>query len=195
MIVLRIISIIVILILHPAPVFSGNFSFSRLKTPFGNTIEYSNSYSIFCSNRLFDNWNKTEVRNIKKWYFYKKHIIGEYENGNRTSYFIFNDANGDVNTYEEKTKFDDTLKEQGLVPIIWNRQFDSFNGVIYNRDDGFFRHFNETNCLIIGIFLFYVFNCLLITKFNLKKKINKVNTFILILIVIRVILDLVPYSI
>lgn len=80
-------------------------------------------------------WNhNTELSSLRKWYFYKNHIIGEYEhltnNKYVTGYFILNELNGNLKTYDDTNLFENDLKNQQLTPQFWTRWYSDHYEVI-----------------------------------------------------------------
>lgn len=68
-----------------------------------------------------------DLRDLTKWYFYKNHIIGEYRpdinDDLETTYFILNELNGDLKTYNDSSLFENDLRRLELVPVFWTRWY------------------------------------------------------------------------
>ena len=71
---------------------------------------------------LLTSTNK-ELSSLTRWYFYNNHIIGEYDTFINpeyvTAYFILNETNGDLKTYNNKELFEIDLRTYDLQPIFW----------------------------------------------------------------------------
>jgi len=71
--------------------------------------------------------NGDKYKNIKKWYFYKNHIIGTsiqfvgtYDE-RLTCYFIMNELNNQVLAFDEEDAWYKYRSEHGLIPAYWTR--------------------------------------------------------------------------
>lgn len=91
-------------------------------TPNGSQL-YDPGDAIYLSKNLAN----TDLSHLTKWYFYKDHIIGEYRpdiNKNaKTAYFILNELNGDLKTYNDTSLLECDLRSQELVPVFWTRWY------------------------------------------------------------------------
>jgi len=92
--------------------------------------------------RLWTNKND-ELAHLKKWYFYNEHIMGEYRpdinDYSEIAYFILNELNGDLKTYNTKELFSKAIRTQQLEPIFWTRWYHD--------------HFT----FVLGIYLLWIF--------------------------------------
>jgi len=176
---------------------ASNLSSWLQETPFGNMIEYSGNgtYSLFCENRSLENWRKTGVDNIGKWYFYKENIIGNYYSGNKINWFIFNEKTVEVATFINELEFKLKLEQHRLIPILWTRWYSSSWGYIVNSNTGLLNDLNQSfiNIMLIVLTIYIVLSFFL-TKFKLSRKINKVNILIVCILLLRIFLDVFPQS-
>jgi hypothetical protein len=76
---------------------------------------------------LWTNHTNIELWDLTKWYFYKDHIIGEYQkrinDKSITAYFILNELNGELKTYNNKDLFEKYIQANKLKPIFWTRWY------------------------------------------------------------------------
>lgn len=78
--------------------------------------------------------NMDEYKNIRKWYFYKNHIIGtriqfvQTSNERHTCYLIINELNNKVLEFDEEEAWYQYRSEHELLPAYWTRWFsDNWN--------------------------------------------------------------------
>ncbi|UTW64781.1 hypothetical protein KFE94_08770 [bacterium SCSIO 12643] len=83
-------------------------------------------------NSISDNWGpKTLIvqdsfvlQGLKEWYFYESYIIGtygpDYDENNR-SFFIYNEINHQLDTFNLETDWSSAINRNGLQPSIWTR--------------------------------------------------------------------------
>ncbi|HSY61649.1 MAG TPA: hypothetical protein VK796_07215 [Cytophaga sp.] len=76
---------------------------------------------------LWINHTNAQVSNLSKWYFYSNHIIGEYDTfinpEYKTAYFILNELNGELKTYNSKELFEKDIQVKELKPLFWTRWY------------------------------------------------------------------------
>ena len=85
-------------------------------------------------------------------YLSKNHIIGEYRlniNDDEAAYFILNEMNGKLKTYNNKQLYDIDLRTQEHVPLFWTRWYTN--------------HFT----LIQAMYILWLFYSLILTCFIL----------------------------
>jgi hypothetical protein len=56
-----------------------------------------------------------QIPRLKKWYFYKKHIIGVSEK----NYFVLDEANNRLDIYQTEAEWQNAINERGLNPAFW----------------------------------------------------------------------------
>lgn len=127
---------------------------------------------------------------LKRFYFYKNHIVGEFRQDSALHYFVFNETDCGVLVFTEKDVFKQHLKKAGLIPIIWTRWYDE-NAVEPNFLIGY-----EMMVLLplFGILLIFSLIVLIASRFKVPA-INWFFTLIFLLIVGKIILNNVPGSI
>jgi hypothetical protein len=84
------------------------------ETPGGHAM---NNYS---GNPIALYLKDTSITNVKKWYFFKKHIIGELASG---SYFIVDERSSKFEAFDKKEKWEKHLVENELTPTFWIRWY------------------------------------------------------------------------
>ncbi|MEM6841446.1 MAG: hypothetical protein AAF632_04415 [Bacteroidota bacterium] len=97
----------------------NSFSFGlgdwRNTTPGGNTIDYPGGYI-----HLWVEESNEHVAGLKKWYFYKKYIVGSYE---RSGYFILNEETAQLDTFNVKSEWINAIKSKKIKPKVWTRWY------------------------------------------------------------------------
>lgn len=75
---------------------------------------------------------RNRIYSVKKWYYYQDHIIGinSPNKYNAYSYFILNEINGEIKTFEKVEEWRFEIKENELKPIFTRWYSDHFNGVL-----------------------------------------------------------------
>lgn len=85
-------------------------------------------------NIISDNWGpKTLIvqdsfmlQGLKEWYFYEQHIIGTYGpdyNKNNRCFFIFNETNLQLDTFDLETNWISAINQKDLQPSVWTRWY------------------------------------------------------------------------
>lgn len=88
-------------------------------TPGGNTIDYPGGYI-----QLWIEGSNEHIVGLKKWYFYKEHVVGIYKESN---YFILNENTAQLDTFNVKSDWMKAIKSKRIEPKIWTRwHTDSF---------------------------------------------------------------------
>lgn len=178
----------------------SEFSSWWQKTLYGNEIceeKWNNEYVIGIKSK-----NKKEnqyghiVTNLKRWYFYKNHIIGQLTEKDEQKYFIFNELNSDFFLFSSHREFKKKINELNLNPKLWSRWYSSNWGIIVSsRDFGDSLDFIFVTLPILILTLLIIIAGMVWTKFNLKHIFNKISLVILALIIGRILLDVLPQSI
>ncbi|MFM2269915.1 MAG: hypothetical protein RL757_3356, partial [Bacteroidota bacterium] len=83
------------------------------QTPSGNMMRDNGSGITLTLN------GKREDISIKKWYFYKNHIIGFSNN----SFFIVNETKKEIYTFKTEEDWHDAIGQHNLKPWIWTRWY------------------------------------------------------------------------
>lgn len=182
--------------------FSSELGSWWMNTPNGNQIcneKLNDKYTIgiICKNVKSDaNEFGHIISNIRKWFFYKKHIIGESKFENQIRYFIFNENTCEIDIFVQKLDFESALQKKRLTPLIWKRWHKQYWGFIFTDGD-----FGEGILYIFFKLPLFILSWLVIIIGLLKTKCDfrKISTWILALygcvLLIRVILDYYPGSI
>lgn len=145
-----------------------------------------------------NNSNKYIIVNVKRWYFYKNCIIGEFwisTNDEKINYFIFSERTCEVEEFESESKFTERLKSRSLKPFI--RRYYTESWGVFNRygefDDVISFFFLKVPILVI--FSITVVVVFIRTKIDFKLRANKLILLLLLLIFVRWVLDVFPQSI
>lgn len=75
-----------------------------------------------------------EVPSIQKWYFYKGHIIGLFEDDQPLRYFIINEATCSLDSFTNMTEFENAITTKHLNPLIWKRWHNDNWGFFFEGD-------------------------------------------------------------
>jgi len=185
----------ILLMLFAIPCSAGDFSEWWHRTPGKNEIsnqQFNDQPGILVT---CQKENASTVRYLKKWYFYKKHIVGMLAPNQPNQYFIINEQTCQVDTFNSREDFNHTLNKKELIPHIWTRWYDSNWGFFFNGpgngatfDFFFFR----------GTWLF--FPIVLWSMVMLIKNISKRNSILFLSLaivsftIIRIVLDIYPQS-
>lgn len=180
----------------------GEFASWWQKTRYGNEICNEKCIDVYqigikCRDYKVKGTDKCGhiVSNLKKWYFYKSKVVGEFTNSDKTNYFIFDEVSCEILIFKDLLLYKNKLEELNLNPKIWTRWYESNWGEIFTSGD-----FAEDLDFIFFKFpvLIFVSICVAIglvrTKFNLKHKFNVISLIITTIILGRILLDLWPNS-
>jgi len=180
----------------------GGNNFHHERCCHGNNRSYS--YNISCSNKnkdttIIKDKNGYIIQNLTKWYFYKKHIIGEYYpikyNKRKLKYFIFDECSCKLREIETKQEFEDLLQKEKLKPLITRSYRESW-GMLIRGDDTIadFLFFLIIKLPLLIIFLIVSVVTLVKNKMDFKLLKVKFFTIMSIILLIRCLLDLYPNS-
>ena len=136
-----------------------------------------------------------EVPSLQKWYFYKGHIIGSFEDDQPLRYFIINEATCSLDSFSNITEFENAITTNHLNPLIWTRW--------HNDNWGFFFEGDGAGGLMDWLFLrgtWLVLPVVSLIAFQLLR--NKIKNILIRLLsivivigtVVQILLDLYPMS-
>lgn len=156
------------------------------KTPGGNIMGDPGGGTIL----TLTNSNQT-IEHISRWYFYRKHIVGQTNSG----YFIVNEATGEVKRFTEFSQWNEILVQMALSPSIWTRWY-SDNWKFYERMLFAIFFIGLLALLPLLFFLFRGLNNWLSgeSKFRLRKPHLIAIVAIVAVIATRILLDVYPQS-
>lgn len=186
-----------VILIFPSKGYCGEFGSWWQTTPEGNTIgkeKWNDQYiiGIICTKRNNNHLKYGHaVSNLKKWYFYKHHIIGEYLENSKQRFFIFNESNCEASLFDTQQKFDKQILEKKLQPKLWTRWYEKNWGYIITTGDfgeGMFFLFVKIPLIILIIILIVV--NLFRTKFDFTKITNRFSLLLLSLIALRILFDI-----
>lgn len=99
----------------------------RCETVNGSIIRHPGGSIYLESER---NGNRINLSGLKKWYFYKDHIVGIYLVKDNSSwvenYFVLNELNLILSTFTEIQEFNKYLSTTNLVPEIETKWFSQY---------------------------------------------------------------------
>jgi hypothetical protein len=112
--------------------FAGGWSSWHFFTPQQNELDHdgSSAYQIqfYCRE---DRGNTAKMPVFKKWYFYKNHIIAEFDN----TFFYINEISClSSKLYNNKESFSKIIADLDLKPKYITREFDAINPPLYISD-------------------------------------------------------------
>ncbi len=199
---MKILSTILLFLVCTVNAFSGGYSSWWQQTPEGNMIAHEraiNGYTtgIVCKNaNVKGGYQGHVIPNLKEWYFYKRHFIGQYRDSSQAYFFIFDESNCQKEIFTRQEEFKTQLKKKKLKPVIWTRWYNKNYGVIFtdgHLGDKLFCAYVQMPLIVLFSLFFTI--VLFRTKFNITKPINKLNLVLAGILVLRIILDLFPNSI
>jgi hypothetical protein len=199
-----ILTVLLLITTTSIPAKSSNHASWAQRTPGGSAISHTRvkegyTNGIICKDIFKDYLSQGQeshaVTNLKKWYFYKNHIIGQYKHTSQVQFFIFNESTCVSKIFTNEIEFKNQIKLNQLKPLIWTRWHKENYGIIFT--EGHIGHQLTFIWLympiLIGLTIFFIIT-LSRTRFNLNKKINKINLTITGIILIRILLDFYPQS-
>jgi hypothetical protein len=132
------------------------------------------------------------VENIARWYFYRKHIVGQ----TNSDYFIVDEATGKVQRFSEFGQWNEVLAQMELSPTVWTRWY-SDNWKFFERMLFAIFFIGLVILLPLLFFLFRGLNRWITndSKFELRKSYLIAFVAIVVVIIARTILDIYPQSI
>lgn len=80
---------------------------------------------------------RNRIYNVKKWYYYKDHIIGltsisyHKTEEQKESYFILNELTGKIDTFQNAKEWRDSIRESELKPIYTRWYTNHFNRALF----------------------------------------------------------------
>ena len=89
-------------------------------TPGGNRIvhdQWSDTITLYLNYGFVH-----QIAGLSRWYFYKDHIIGEYNNGGKY-YFIVDEDDGHVDTFHTRQEWQKYISDNSLNPSMWTRWY------------------------------------------------------------------------
>lgn len=200
----RIPLVLILITTTSLPAKSSNHASWAQRTPGKSAISHTRAKEgytngIICKDIFKDYLSQGQkdhvVTNLKKWYFYKNHIIGQYNDTSQVQFFIFNESTCTHEKFEDEVAFKNQIKLKRLKPLIWTRWYKENYGMIFT--EGHIGHQLTFAWfympILIGLTIFFIIT-LSRTRFNLNKKINKINLMITGIILIRILLDFYPQS-
>ena len=85
-------------------------------TKYGTHFDGIGSTIISCKNN--------DVEFVRKWYYYRNHIIGNCGSYNRAnSFFILDEKTCQVQVFERKEHWGKSISKAGLKPFFWTRWY------------------------------------------------------------------------
>lgn len=188
--------ILLIVLCKMNPGFAGGFSYWEQSTPGGNSIFYDKGLGLSC----FAQQDHRPCE-LKRWYFFKNHIIGEYfiakegrAASERIGYFVVDEAHCAVETFREYDDFKRYLKGEQLAPRFWVRWYDDTWGFFTTEEFG--RQFGLMFLIPILVVFYLVLLAFVIfgDQFSLKAASTHLFLFLNALIGLRLLLDHYPQS-
>ncbi len=173
------------------------------KTPYGNEIWYESAHPkswnyILCKQKVNTNdfADRDNAKEIEKWYFYRKKIIGTLNDGANAGFFVFDELNCQASYFQKEENFIDYLKENNLEPLIWTRWYDSYyGGWLYTNVNGTFQHvWNLIFGIILAPLLLWFLFKLIRSKFDFKLIRNKLFIVLILILITTLFLDIYPES-
>ena len=157
------------------------------KTPCGNVMGDPGGGTILILTK-----NNQVINNISRWYFFRKHIVGQTS----SDYFIVNETTGEVWRYNEVQEWNTAIKKSELSPTIWTRWFTD-NWKFYERMLFTIIFIGAFILLPLLFFLFRRLNRWITSDDKPKFKKTQVAVFIgiALIIVARILLDIYPQSV
>src|SRR4030095_14653700 len=89
----------------------------------GNTINNFAGRSLYMR-------DGQQLDGLKRWYFYRGHIVGELEQGQ--GWFVVNEGTSEMIWQTDREKWQAIVEARGLVPGIWTRWWDSDPAMLTN---------------------------------------------------------------
>jgi hypothetical protein len=187
--------------LQPIEIEAAGFSFWHQTTNHGTTISYescNDRYRIGLRCKIKKNNRDIcghKISDLSKWYFYKKHIIGEYSAESEFSYFVFDEETCTISSFYKSEKHIEHIKSNKLKPLIWTRNYTKNHGIILTSGD-----FTDGYLwLVLKLPLLIIISIIIIIGFVRtgfkNRKFNLISICIIALVTIRLFLDCFPQSI
>ncbi len=194
--------VVIIIIFFSLDIYSSEYGSWWQQTPGGNTMarEKSNSgyiIGIECNNvTVYSDQNGHIITGLKKWFFYKNHIVGFLQKSGQENYFIFSEVDCRIDLFDSQDLFYKELKSNKLMPFIWTRWHTKNYGLIITDSKNIGDHlfFVIIQMPLLIVFLLYFIIVLVKTKFNINRRLNKFNIVIIGCLFFRILLDLFPNS-
>ena len=182
---LKIAVILIIFTLSSFNVYGYGLSDWQHETPCGNLIDDNgNGITLHLTKK------GQEMSLIKRWYFYKDHIIGI----SRDNYFIVNESTEQIYQFNNESAWQNAIQQNKLTPPLWTRWYADnwvdFDYLLIAIVLGFI--FSIPLALLL---LLMLYRAIVIEHFSLKE----MNTAILLMLILVfgliAILDAFPQSI
>jgi hypothetical protein len=130
-----------------------------------------------------------EIFRIRKWYFYKNHIVGLSDKG----FFIVNEEIKEIYIFNTELEWRNSISQNNLTPLLWTRWYSDnwvdLDWIIIWLFFGFI-----IAVPLIGLFLWILYKAITVENFEMSKPNTAISFSVIFLFFMIIILDSFPQS-